>query len=105
MTGVLEGIAAAALVGTLGTVGVGVKRVLSKLDAMDAVVRGDGNGNPGLGEKIRDVHAEVTEVKNGLLAHVEESVPWKNRIVDAEVRLGKVETRCALVDCEDLDKE
>jgi len=78
-------------VGTLGAITMGAvtwaaRRVVSKVDAMDLVVRGDGNGNPGLGEKIRRVHYSVTTLSTRLGAHMKDSQHWQDRIVKQEVR-------------------
>lgn len=57
------------------TIGTGLlawigQRLHSKVDLMDKAVRGDGNGNPGLAAKIRDVHSDVKNVQTGFQAHV-----------------------------------
>ena len=105
VTGLVEGLIIAGFVGTFAS-GTGVaayvgRRLMAKLDGMDKVLRGDGNGNPGLGEQIRGVHTELTRVKTGLDAHLEDSTAWTCRIVRNENRITVVETRCALLDCEE----
>jgi hypothetical protein len=67
--GVAEGLillGATTLVGAVAAVG---RRVLSKLDGIDLVVRGDGNGNPGLARRLDLVHAEVKETRADLADH------------------------------------
>jgi hypothetical protein len=83
----------AIVLGTVGTAGAtfmgltawGVRRMIGKQDKLDLLVRGDGNGNPGLGERIRDVHQEVTGVKETLEKHEAKSQGWQERIVRLEV--------------------
>ena len=65
----IVGIGVATGIGVVGYVG---KRVVNSVDRMDVVVRGDGNGNPGLGERIRDVHQEVRIVGDRLNVHIAE---------------------------------
>ena len=81
MIEVIVGISATIATGIVAWTG---KRLVSKVDKIDTVIRGDGNGNPGLGEKIRDVHAEVKTVGHSLSAHVKESTRWQERIVGIE---------------------
>ena len=47
------------------------RRLVSKFDAMDKAVRGNGAAHPGLGEQIRSVHAEVRLVRSDLAEHVD----------------------------------
>ena len=77
------------IVGISATVATGIvawtgKRLVSKVDKIDVVLRGDGNGTPGLGERIRDVHADVRRVGHKLHDHVKESTRWQERIVGIE---------------------
>ena len=67
MIEIIIGFGATAVCGIVAWTG---KRLVSKIDRMDVVVRGDGNGAPGLGERIRDVHQEVKYVRRGLEQHV-----------------------------------
>jgi hypothetical protein len=81
--------------------------MISKQDKLDLLVRGDGNGCPGIGERIRDVHQEVKHVRSeaktavlhareaavqaaaasaGLQEHIVESRGWQERIVAQEAR-------------------
>ena len=46
------------------------RRLVSKVDAVDRAVRGDGAGAPGLGEQIRGVGVEVGHVRRELREHV-----------------------------------
>ena len=55
---------------TLGGIAWGIRRVIQKVDNMDTLIRGDGNGNPGINECIRDVHAEVREVRKDFKNHL-----------------------------------
>ena len=71
MIDIIVGCAAA---GTLTVVGYTGKRLLTKMDRIDVVVRGDGNGAPGLGEKIRAAHQEITHVGERLDVHVAKCV-------------------------------
>ena len=89
MTEIIVGCAATAVVAIVAWIG---KRIVGKIDQMDVVVRGDGNGRLGLGEKIRDVHAEVKTVGQSLDSHMKESVLWQGRIVGVETRLDLVES-------------
>jgi len=86
MIEVIVGISATVATGIVAWTG---KRLVSKVDKIDVVLRGDGNGNPGLGEKIRDVHAEVKNVGHQLNAHVRESAGWQERIAATEVRCAE----------------
>jgi len=77
------------IVGISATVATGIvawtgKRLVTKVDKIDVVLRGDGNGNPGLGERIRDVHSDVRRVGHKLHDHVQESQAWQGRIVGIE---------------------
>jgi hypothetical protein len=91
------------VIGSLGAVGTGflgmtawgVRRMITKQDKLDLLVRGDGNGNPGIGERIRDVHQEIKSVGTKLNEHVEESQGWQERIVAQE---AKCEVRHRLED-------
>ncbi len=56
--------------GTLGGIAWGIRRVIQKVDIMDTLIRGEGNGNPGINECIRDVHAEVREVRKDFKNHL-----------------------------------
>ena len=62
--------------GTLVATGLGSlawtgRRLVSKFDAMDRAVRGNGSDQPGLGEQIRSVHAEVRAVRGDLKEHAD----------------------------------
>ena len=81
MIDIIVGIAATSTFAIVAWTG---KRLVSKVDKIDTVIRGDGNGNPGLGEKIRDVHSEVKSVGHKLHDHVKESTAWQERIVGIE---------------------
>ena len=66
--------AALGITGTVGTAAGGAawwaaKRLFAKVERVDVLIRGDGNGNPGINERIRDVHTEVKEVRVDLKAH------------------------------------
>ena len=54
----------------LGGIAWGIRRVIQKVDTMDTLIRGEGNGNPGINECIRDVHAEVREVRKDFKNHL-----------------------------------
>lgn len=82
--------------GFLGITAWGVRRMIGKQDKLDLLVRGDGNGIPGLGERIRDVHQEVKAVGSSLGKHVEESAGWQERIVAQE-------TRCEMLHAEEAE--
>ncbi len=45
------------------------RRLVGKVYSMDKAVSGDGNGKPGLGERLRDVHAEVQHVRREFRDH------------------------------------
>ena len=47
----------------LAVVGWTSQRLIAKLDRIDVMVRGDGNGTPGIGERVRDVHAELKSAR------------------------------------------
>ena len=72
--------------GLLGMTAWGVRRMITKQDRLDLLVRGDGNGTPGIGERIRDVHQEIKGVGKSLDLHLEESAGWQERIVAQETR-------------------
>ena len=72
--------------GFLGMTAWGVRRMITKQDKLDLLVRGDGNGTPGIGERIRDVHQEIKGVGKNLDQHLEESKGWQERIVAQETR-------------------
>ncbi len=61
------GIGATSIIGAVAWTG---RRLILKLDRMDVVIRGDGNGVLGLGEQIRDVHGDVKSVGKALDAHI-----------------------------------
>ncbi len=81
MIEIILGIAATSTVAIVAWTG---KRLVTKVDRIDVVVRGDGNGSPGLGERIRDVHQDVKSVGKSLAAHLRESEAWQDRIVQCE---------------------
>ncbi len=68
----IETIVSIGIVTTLGVVGYVGKRIIGSVERIDLVVRGDGNGSLGLGEKIRDVHQEVKNVRTRLDEHISE---------------------------------
>ena len=91
--------------GVSAGLGWGMKRMICKIDNVDLLLRGDGNGNPGISEKIRDVHDEVSAL-GGTITHVEtlaqaamdhsvdhdkEADDWKKRIVAIEARCATVQ--------------
>ena len=80
----IETIIGIGIVATLSVVGYIGQRVLTSVDRIDLVVRGDGNGNLGLGEKIRDVHQEVKAIGRQFDEHLRESNSWQERIVQCE---------------------
>jgi len=90
----IVGISATAVIGVVGYTG---KKLLTKMEGLDLILRGDGNGNPGLGEKIRDVHQEVTSIGTRLDDHVVESEGWKRKIDSNADRIQTVETKCRIV--------
>ncbi len=47
------------------------RRFVSKFDALDKAVRGNGVGVPGLGEQIRSVHTDVRHVRREFKEHVD----------------------------------
>lgn len=47
------------------------RRIISKFDAMDKAVRGNGADAPGLGEQIRSVHTDVLHVRREFKEHVD----------------------------------
>lgn len=67
---VVYGVLGAAGTGALGMTAWGVRRLIGKVDKMDTLIRGDGNGGKGFGEQIRDVHADVLSVRGDLAQHV-----------------------------------
>ncbi len=62
--------------GLLGMTAWGVRRMIGKQDKLDLLVRGDGNGKLGLGERLRDVHQEVSSVGKVLTTHIKDSDKW-----------------------------
>ena len=65
-------VTASALVATgLGSLAWTGRRLVSKFDAMDKAVRGNGADHPGLGEQIRGVHTEVRLVRGEFKEHAE----------------------------------
>ena len=100
MTGLVEGLILLGATGAFGSVAYSAKRIMGKLDGIDKVLRGDGNGNPGLGEKVRNVHEAVDRVQAGMDAHLVESARNVAQLQDQGKRLVRVETRCALIDCD-----
>lgn len=95
-------------IGGVGALAWMAKRFISKLDGIDLLLRGDGNGNPGLSTKIRkemepQIHAVHQEVKNlvprlerveklakdakqHVIEHDKEAEMWKRRIEATESR-------------------
>lgn len=65
---ILVGTAATAFLGVTSWAGV---RMVGKIDKMDLVIRGDGNGNPGINERIREVHTEVSHTRRELKEHAD----------------------------------
>ena len=66
--------AALGITGTVGTAALGgaawaAKRLFAKVERVDVMIRGDGNGTPGINERIRDVHVEVQGVREDFKAH------------------------------------
>jgi hypothetical protein len=94
---VLGGIGTA-LTGALAMTAWGIRRMISKQDKLDLLVRGDGNGTPGIGERIRDVHQDVSTMGRKLDTHITESEGWQGRIV-------AIETRCDMLHADDLEIE
>jgi len=115
--GLMEGLALLAFSGLIALIAWTARRLMYKLDGMDLAIRGDGNGNIGIPEKIRDVHQEVTRVHTRIDAveaiacetrkenreHMVEAEDWKRKIVANEGRLHSIENTCALVQAHKVD--
>lgn len=104
--------------GGLGILGWFGRRLVSKLDRVDLLLRGDGNGNRSLAQNLRDeltpqiqaVHQEVRDLhprlervealardaKQHVIDHDEEANMWKRRIEATEARCEAYHRKGAL---------
>ena len=94
------------VVGSISVVGAGflgmtawsARRLFAKVDQVDVLIRGDGNGTPGINERIRDVHAEVKATRTDLKEHADGE---EERVAVAMLRFR--DENCG--DCGETDSE